>query len=173
MNNYQQQRGVVLVTSIIMIMMGSLMASVSMRASTLSIAMATQHKSQSRSTHAARSTIETLLTSHVFTLTTGTTSRVLTLPHDTRVAVDTRHVGVTDQVASALYDANRDTDLRMHVFEVTIVATGQRGMTSRQSQLVYIIADASQTTGIIDAANSPAIARYGVDRWLGAWSRTS
>lgn len=166
------QAGVVLVTSTILLMMVGLMASVSIRSSTLSLSLAASQRLQQRAQLAADAAIAARLRNGGFVVTALPVTASATRPHQLQLTVTSQYLGVTVRIPDAAFDAARDTDLRCFLFEITAEVQAPRGVSAAQARSLCVIGLATHASGTLPDTQPLAEQRFGktvvelAARWL-------
>ncbi|MEM7763943.1 MAG: hypothetical protein AAF290_07655 [Pseudomonadota bacterium] len=164
-----KQRGTVAVTASLLITMTAMLASVSLRSATVSVAMGHSYQQQAMTLAAAERTLSEQ--AHTATLTIGGNERRIRtqLPHDILVETTIRYLGRTATIAHPTFDADRDQDITMHVFVLATHASSRRGAASTRGVYLMQLASASQQTGVLMPSDSALEERLGTLRWTTGW----
>ncbi|MEL7296713.1 MAG: hypothetical protein AAGJ86_03570 [Pseudomonadota bacterium] len=164
-----KQRGTVAVTASLLITMTAMLASVSLRSATVSVAMGHSYQQQARTLAAAERTLSEQV--RTATLTIGGSERRIHAqhPHDISTETTIRYLGRTAASASPVLATDSDPDLTAHVFVLATQASSRRSATTMRAVYVLQLARASQQTGNLKPSDPALQERFETLRWARGW----
>ncbi|MFK8054424.1 MAG: hypothetical protein AB8F65_15755 [Woeseiaceae bacterium] len=169
--NEPDQSGMVLITTIVLLLMAGLLASVSMRASTLSLSIAGRERSAERLGAVAEAALTEHINARRFSLSSNTVSQTSSYPHDIQARTTIDALGRIPVVQHRDFDANLDDQWVTEVFRLQTTATGPQGISVTRNAVLHRVVAKTITTGDLPTEDADAIARFGQDQWVVAWGR--
>lgn len=151
------QRGVVLITGLILIAMLIILLTSLFRTSALSIAHAASLRSADRAFQAAEDALYDALTASVF-IRAQPPDVTTTLAHDVSVTTRVEYLGQTPAIPHPAYQPALHGGLRAHFFVATAEARGRRSAVRRHQLVFYVIADAATPPRVALARPGPLVA---------------
>lgn len=167
-----RQRGVVLVTGLIMLAMLIILLTSLFRTSALSIAHAASVRSADRAFQGAEDALHDALAAVAF-VRAQPTELTTTMAHDVAVTTRIEYLGETRSIPHPNYQPALHSQLRAHFFVATAEAHGRRSATRRHQRVFYVIADAATPTRVALPRPGPLItAAFGAGVVTVSWRGT-